>query len=80
MSTDVRREKEKTHNCVRSILNELDYVKGRQNRGRIRRHLGATEDENNVLACYRRIRGHLERLSVRSQPLFFDGITALMVF
>jgi hypothetical protein len=49
----------------RSIQQELDYVQGKQsNRGMIRRYVEATEDSDDVLACYRRIQGHLQRLSV----------------
>lgn len=37
-------------------------------RGVVQRHVEALEDVDEILECYRRIKGHLERLMV-SQPV-----------
>lgn len=47
----------------RLILRELDYVKGKQTRVAANQYLDAEEDSDDILACYRRIQGHLQRLS-----------------
>ncbi|KEP46264.1 putative vegetative incompatibility protein HET-E-1 [Rhizoctonia solani 123E] len=50
-------------NLCRSIQAELDYIKKQQDRNIGERYLSAADESEKVLACYRRIEGHLQRLS-----------------
>ncbi|EUC57193.1 vegetative incompatibility protein HET-E-1, putative, partial [Rhizoctonia solani AG-3 Rhs1AP] len=47
----------------KSIEAELDYIKKQQGRKIGERYLSASDESDKVLACYRRIEGHLQRLS-----------------
>lgn len=49
-----------------SIRQELDYVQGREGQSTTRRTIQAGEDADGVLACYRRIQGHLQRLKLNT--------------
>lgn len=51
-----------------SILRELGYVKRKEPGGDTIRQFMTGEDSDEVLACYRRIQGYLQRLSVRYIP------------
>ncbi|CAE6504664.1 unnamed protein product [Rhizoctonia solani] len=50
----------------RSIKGELKYIKDLQERNVVVRYLLATDESKRVLACYRRIEGHLQRLSLNA--------------
>lgn len=47
----------------RLIIQELESIQGKQAGGATGRRHNATEDSVHVLQCYRRIQGHLKRLS-----------------
>ncbi|EUC57185.1 vegetative incompatibility protein HET-E-1, putative, partial [Rhizoctonia solani AG-3 Rhs1AP] len=47
----------------RLVQTELDYIKKQQHRNIGERYLSAADESDKVLACYRRIEGHLQRLS-----------------
>ncbi|CAE6522543.1 unnamed protein product [Rhizoctonia solani] len=53
-------------NLCRSIQAELDYIKKQQDRNIGERYLSAADESEKVLACYRRIEGHLQRLSLNA--------------
>ncbi|CAE6411321.1 unnamed protein product [Rhizoctonia solani] len=46
----------------RAIQQEIDYVKSQQARPKKRRYIDANQDEDNVLACYKRMRDRLQDL------------------
>ncbi|KEP45179.1 hypothetical protein V565_307020, partial [Rhizoctonia solani 123E] len=50
-------------NLCRSIQAELNYIKKQQDRNIGKRYLSAADESDKVLACYRRIERHLQRLS-----------------
>ncbi|KAL5634823.1 hypothetical protein ACGC1H_002752 [Rhizoctonia solani] len=50
----------------RSMQTELDYIKKQQDRNIGERYLAAADESDKVLACYRRIEGHLQRLSLNA--------------
>lgn len=51
----------------RCILMELEYVRRKQGRETLRRHIEARGDPEAILACYRRLQRYLQRLCV-SEP------------
>ncbi|CUA73343.1 Cilia-and flagella-associated protein 52 [Chlamydomonas reinhardtii] [Rhizoctonia solani] len=50
----------------RSIQTELSYIKRQQERNIGERYLVAADESRRVLACYRRIEGYLQRLSLNT--------------
>lgn len=48
----------------RSIVKELGYVGAKQDGSAAKRYLERGGESDEVLACYRRIQGYLQRLSV----------------
>lgn len=60
----------------RGIQNEVDKVTKAQGRRTLPRLAGAMMDSNDILECYRRIHGHLDRLTVRLSLVFFRKIAA----
>lgn len=56
-----------TNEYVLSGINEeLMLVLRKAERGALRRHVEALEDTKEIMDSYRRIQGHLERLTVRT--------------
>ncbi|CAE6535640.1 unnamed protein product [Rhizoctonia solani] len=51
-------------NLCGAIKTELEYVYGTQDRNVISRHMQADYDLDKIFGCYRRVRGHLERVMV----------------
>ncbi|KAG8687293.1 hypothetical protein FRC11_007463, partial [Ceratobasidium sp. 423] len=47
----------------KSIQQEISYVREKQDRGGVRKYIEAEDDAGVVLACYRRIQGHLQRVA-----------------
>lgn len=47
-----------------AIEKELEYILSKEERRMERRHLETKLDLDDVMNCYRRIHGHLERLTV----------------
>ncbi|KDN48800.1 hypothetical protein RSAG8_02787, partial [Rhizoctonia solani AG-8 WAC10335] len=50
----------------KSIQAELNYIKKQQDRNMGERDLSAADDSDKALACYRRIEGHIQRLSLNT--------------
>ncbi|CAE6381741.1 unnamed protein product [Rhizoctonia solani] len=53
-------------NLCRSVQAELDYIKKQQHRNIGERYLSAVDESDKALACYQRIEGHLQRLSLNA--------------
>ncbi|CAE6463026.1 unnamed protein product [Rhizoctonia solani] len=53
-------------NLCNSIQEELRYIQTKQRRGQGERYLGAKDEADAILGSYRRIEGHLQRLSLNS--------------
>jgi hypothetical protein len=60
------------------IQQELNYVQGKKSKGVIRRYVEVEGDSNEVLACYRRIQGHLQRLSVSFVSCRVEGAVLMI--